>query len=227
MNCRQARPLITDLLDIPQGKEFLQELGTTPTNTGEVFSGLLRATAQVADKLAVIRSVTHGKAAHERGKHSMLTGYRPSPAITYPSMGSVVSHEFGPRQDLPPYVCIPTASEQWLGTGYLSSAYGPFSVGGEPAEEGFQVRDLYFPSDVGEDRMEKRKTLLAVLSNHVTRLAKSFLGVPDLCSYALTDEVATLLTARQSPPPLTDPKTILRSSRTSLLPRPMEKWRKS
>ena len=41
--------------------------------------------------------MTHGEAAHERGTHNMFTGYRPSPALKYPSMGSVVSHEFGPK----------------------------------------------------------------------------------------------------------------------------------
>ncbi len=51
--------------------------------------------------------MTHGEAAHERGTHNMFTGYKPSPALIYPSMGSVVSHEYGPRNNLPPYVCIP------------------------------------------------------------------------------------------------------------------------
>ncbi|MEI9898373.1 MAG: DUF1501 domain-containing protein [Chthoniobacter sp.] len=41
--------------------------------------------------------MTHGEAAHERGTHNMFTGYRPSPAIQFPSMGSVVSHELGSR----------------------------------------------------------------------------------------------------------------------------------
>ena len=58
--------------------------------------------------MTVIRSMTHGEAAHERGTHNMFTGYRPSPALQFPSMGSVVSHEFGPRNNLPPYVCIPS-----------------------------------------------------------------------------------------------------------------------
>ncbi len=31
-------------------------------------------TAQVADKICVIRSMTHGEAAHERGTHNMFTG---------------------------------------------------------------------------------------------------------------------------------------------------------
>ena len=68
---------------------------------GEVFSELWPATASVADKLCIVRSMTHGEAAHERGTHNMFTGYRPSPAIMYPSLGSIVSHELGSRADLP------------------------------------------------------------------------------------------------------------------------------
>ncbi|NUN97714.1 MAG: DUF1501 domain-containing protein, partial [Candidatus Omnitrophica bacterium] len=153
--------------------EYRGELGTVATKSGDVFSSLLPNLAGISDKIAVIRSMTHGEAAHERGTHNMLTGYRPSPAITYPSFGSVVSHEFGPRKDLPPYVCVPSASDPWLGTGYLSSAYGPFSVGGEPADASFQVKDLNLPGGVDPTRMENRKTLLASVDSHFASLEKS------------------------------------------------------
>src|SRR5262245_28045988 len=89
--------------------EYRGELGVVPTKiAGEVFSETLPKTAQVADRISVIRSFTHGEAAHERGTHNMFTGYKPSPALQFPSMGSVVSHEYGPRNNLPPYVCIPS-----------------------------------------------------------------------------------------------------------------------
>ena len=153
--------------------EYRGELGSVATNTGDVFSGQLPKLAAVADKMSVIRSMSHGEAAHERGTHNMLTGYKPSPAITYPSMGSVVAHEFGPRNDLPGYICIPGAGDPFLGTGYLSSAYGPFSVGGEPASDGFQVRDLNLPSGVDAARMDHRRSLLMEVDAHFASLEKS------------------------------------------------------
>ena len=73
--------------------EYRGDLGTVKANTGETFSSTLRRAAKIADKLTVIRSMTHSEAAHERGTHNMFTGYEPSPAIVYPSIGSVVSHE--------------------------------------------------------------------------------------------------------------------------------------
>lgn len=153
--------------------EYKGELGTVKTNTGEFFSRPLKKLAGMADKFAVIRSMSHGEAAHERGTHNMLTGYKPSPAITYPSMGSIIAHEYGGRNDLPPYICIPGASDPFMGTGYLSSAYGPFSVGGEPASKGFKVRDLNLPAGVTPERMEKRKSLLADVDAHFSSLEKS------------------------------------------------------
>lgn len=150
--------------------EYRGELGSVATNTGDVFGGLMQNLAKTADKLCVLRSVTHGEAAHERGTHNMLTGYRPSPAIVYPSIGSVVAHEYGPRNDLPPYIAIPGAGDPFLGTGYLGSAYGPFSVGGEPSEKNFQVRDLNLPEGVDPARMEARRSLLSAVDSHFKEL---------------------------------------------------------
>jgi hypothetical protein len=133
---------------------------------GERFNELLVQTAQVADKLAVCRSMTHGEAAHERGTHNMFTGYRPSPALSYPSMGSVVGHEFGPRNNLPPYICIPNQPNEFAGTGYLSSSFAPFSLGADPASKGFTVRDLKLPGGVDDGRFTRRRRILDAVNDH-------------------------------------------------------------
>ncbi|MFO0263969.1 MAG: DUF1501 domain-containing protein, partial [Planctomycetota bacterium] len=117
---------------------------------GVRFSELFPQMAKIANKTVVCRSMTHGEAAHERGTHNMFTGYRPSPALQYPSMGSVVAHEFGPRNNLPPYVLIPSLPTPYAGTGYLSSSYAGFSLGADPANEGFRVQDLALPGGVDE-----------------------------------------------------------------------------
>ncbi|MFM8708176.1 MAG: DUF1501 domain-containing protein [Planctomycetia bacterium] len=77
--------------------EYRGEMKSIDTKLpGVQFNELLGKTAEIADKITVVRSMTHGEAAHERGTHNMFPGYRPSPALTFPSFGSVVSHEFGP-----------------------------------------------------------------------------------------------------------------------------------
>jgi hypothetical protein len=103
----------------------------------------------------------------------MFTGYRPSPALLFPSMGSVVSHELGPRKNLPPYVCIPAASTIHAGPGYLSSSYAPFSLGDDPARQGFQVRDLNLPGGVDQARFERRLRALEAVNEKFAKSTKS------------------------------------------------------
>ncbi len=154
--------------------EYRGELGSIPTKIdGEVFCQTLPQTAQVADKLTVIRSMTHGEAAHERGTHNMFTGYRPSPALQYPSMGSVVAHEYGPRNNLPPYVCVPSQPNIYAGTGYLSSAFSPFSLGADPANKGFRVQDLNLPGGIDDSRFATRRSMLEAVNAHFRQHEKA------------------------------------------------------
>ena len=154
--------------------EYRGEMGQVATKiSGEVFGDTLAKTAQVADKLTVIRSMTHGEAAHERGTHNMFTGYRPSPALIYPCIGSVVSHEYGPRNNLPPYVCIPNMPTEFAGSGYLSSAFAPFSLGSDPASKGFKVRDLDLPKGVDDSRFATRRSALEAVNAHFQKKEKS------------------------------------------------------
>src|SRR5438874_17899 len=154
--------------------EYRGPLGTVKTKLdGVYFSEMMAKTAQVADKITVVRSMTHGEADHDRGTHNMFTGYRPSPAIHYPSFGSVISHELGPRNNLPPYVCIPSMPNTFAGTGYLGSAYGPFSLGGDPANKEFKVRDLNLPSGIDDKRFAERRDMRAAVDAHFSALEKS------------------------------------------------------
>lgn len=147
--------------------EYRGEMGFVKTKIdGAFFNEHLKRTAELADKITVCRSMTHGEAAHERGTHNMFTGYRPSPALVFPSMGSVVSHEMGVRNNLPPYVCIPSMPTNFAGSGYLSSAFAPFSLGSDPANAGFTVQDLQLPGGVDEKRFNTRRSMLAAVNDH-------------------------------------------------------------
>jgi hypothetical protein len=151
--------------------EYRGILEAIPTNLpGVRFSSHLQKTAQVADRLTVVQSMTHTEVDHSRGEHSMFTGYRPSPALVYPSLGSVTAHELGPRRDMPPYICLPNQGSPFLGSGYLSNACGPFALGADPARPGFAVRDLSLPQGVDEARFAERREWKELIDDHFARL---------------------------------------------------------
>lgn len=154
--------------------EYRGEMKQVETKiSGEYFGDTLAKTAQIADRLCVIRSMSHGEAAHERGTHNMFTGYRPSPALQYPSIGSVISHEYGPRNNLPPYVSIPNMPNEYAGSGYLSSAFAPFSLGSDPASNGYRVRDLALPNGVDDSRFATRRNALDAVNAFFQKKEKS------------------------------------------------------
>lgn len=132
---------------------------------GERFSKYLPKTAGISDKITVIRSMTHGETAHERGRHDMFTGYKPSAALTYPSFGSITSQQLGVRNNIPPYIAVPAIADEYAGTGYLSHSYSPFTLGSNPESPDFKVRDLALPNGISRERFEDRKRILSVVNN--------------------------------------------------------------
>src|SRR3712207_423679 len=90
-------------------------------------------------------------------------------------MGSVVSKELGPVGTLPPYVAVPSSGFAFGcgGSGYLEAAFNPFSVGGDPNNAKFTVRDVTMPEGVTVERFARRRTLLQALDGAFRRLEAS------------------------------------------------------
>ena len=130
---------------------------------GLKISEVLPNLAKMMDRLTLVRSVTSPEADHDRAAHHLLTGYRPSPALAYPSYGSVVARtREAKRGVLPPYVAVPDAP-LFSTSGYLTPAYDPFAVAGDPNAAGFRVRDLTPPDRVTLDRLRRRRTMVQTL----------------------------------------------------------------
>lgn len=128
---------------------------------GIQISELLPRTAAITDQLAIIRSLTSPLGEHGLANHYLLTGYKPSPVLTYPSYGAVLSHvNANVKSLLPPYIAIPE-SRSTAGAGFLGNTYEPFATGGDPSKPGFQVRDLDFFPNVTEQRIGRRREYLA------------------------------------------------------------------
>jgi hypothetical protein len=150
--------------------EYRGPFGVVKTKIpGVVFSENLARTAQIADKITVVRSITGHIPDHEQATYLMLTGYLPTPAIMHPSIGAVVAHEFGPRKDLPAYVGVPRVPVQG-GTGYLSAKFGAFEVGADPGQKDFKVRDITLQKGVTDERFERRQNAREAVENHFRQL---------------------------------------------------------
>jgi hypothetical protein len=122
----------------------------------EVFPEIARR----MDQVTLIRALTSPEADHDRATHHLLTGYRPTPALVYPSYGSVVARVRGSNDStFVPYVAIPTAPI-FASSGYLTPAYDPFEVRGDPSAENFRVRDLTPPDRLTFDRLRRRRTMV-------------------------------------------------------------------
>ena len=120
--------------------------------------------ARHADKYTIIRSATHKLSVHERASYLVMSGHEPLATVNYPSMGAVVSKEMGARNELPPYITIPSMTGLWETAGILPGKYAPFEAG-DPNKPGYSVRDIRLPMDVDWARMERRRSLLAMVDD--------------------------------------------------------------
>ena len=128
-----------------------------PSSTACYFNECLKKTAQVADKITVCRSMTHGEAAHERGTHNMFTGYRPSPALQYPSMGSVVSHEFGVAEQPAALRLHPEHADDLRRQRLPVERVRPVQPrAATRPTRGFTVQDLTLPGGVDDEALHHR-----------------------------------------------------------------------
>lgn len=95
---------------------------------GVQFAENLPKLATVADRLAVVRSMTSREGEHQRATYLMHTAYLPMASVKYPAMGAIVARDL-PRTDceLPSFVRIGPLFNS-AGGGFLGAQYDPFVV---------------------------------------------------------------------------------------------------
>jgi hypothetical protein len=105
-----------------------------PTTVGGMrFAEHWPAVATVADRLAVIRSMTSKEGSHPRATFYMHTGYLPNPSARHPTLGSIVASELAGRRggetgDLPPVVRIGGRGRGDSGAGLLGMQWDPYEL---------------------------------------------------------------------------------------------------
>ena len=137
---------------------------------GFEISELFPRQAKVADKFSIVRSLYHGTGDHFAGGHRMLTSKNlgvsgGNKVGKFPSIGSIVSHQLGPRRrGMPAYASVPVASSIGLRPGYFSgnwlgTQYDPFQTGGDPNKDNFKVQNLNLAAGLSLERLGDRRTL--------------------------------------------------------------------
>ncbi len=138
---------------------------------GEHFPLLARRT----DKLAIVRSMTHGDVNHTTATHYLLTG-QPSPPLgaelrhDWPSMGSVLAKLGRGHGPLPPYVTmrpklqndVPRFVEESHGqtAGWFGQNFDPLVIDADPSRSDYRVGDFSLPAEISTRRLDDRKSLL-------------------------------------------------------------------
>jgi hypothetical protein len=115
-------------------------------------------TAREMNSIALIRSMSQREGEHQRATYFMKTGYLPLGGIRFPSIGSVVASEIGPREfDLPHFVQV---GGRGLGgainSGYLPIQYSPFFVN-NPND---MPANTTLPAGTTQARMDRRLNLM-------------------------------------------------------------------
>jgi hypothetical protein len=127
----QGGPSHLDLFDLkPEAPvEIRGEFRTAKSVDGAYVCEHLPLIAARMKHAALLRTVTSPEGNHDRAAHYLLTGHRPSPAVSYPALGAVSARVLGAEGDLPASVALPRAPKD-VPVSYLGPAYEPF----EPPE---------------------------------------------------------------------------------------------
>jgi uncharacterized protein (DUF1501 family) len=111
---------------------------------GMQFAEHWPSVATVADRLAVIRSLTSKEGSHPRASFYLHSGYLPNPSVRHPTLGSIVASELADDArepgDLPPVVRIGGRGDS--GAGLLGRQWDPYELraaGTSPANTAPQV----------------------------------------------------------------------------------------
>ena len=138
-------------------------------------------TANIMEDVTLLRSATSPLGEHNFGAHYLLTGYKPTPALEYPSLGSAVASIRKNPGILPPNIAIPRFTNNLSGNGFLPPSTQPFAVGGNPQRPDFKVQDLDFFNGLDGTRLQRRRKLTNAFDSFTAETDKaSNVGNPDL-----------------------------------------------
>ncbi|MBI3876183.1 MAG: DUF1501 domain-containing protein [Verrucomicrobia bacterium] len=170
-------------------REIRGELKSISTSVpGLHFGELLPRTARIADRLAVIRSMTTDINSHSTSGYWMLTGYPheskaeslPPGPTDWPSIASVVG-ALKPSARSPfsaavlPEPIVNNPNIPWPGQdgGFMGHTWNPFLFKCDPSAAKFSIDGMILPEGVSDLRLNERVSLLRQVDNHFVQAARS------------------------------------------------------
>ena len=162
--------------------EYRGAFGPIETNLpGVRFCELMPEQARILDKLAIIRSVHHGRNSHDPSSHLTQTGYykegKKGGPNSFPCVGSVTARLRGAnREGMPAYVAVPKAMRNGKAA-FAGQGFNPFETGGDPNKRDFQVDNLGLVDGLTIDQLDDRHRLRQAFDSRQRLLDRS--GVAD------------------------------------------------
>lgn len=150
---------------------------------------LMPKTAELTERIAVLRAMSTNDNAHSSSGYWMLTGRphqpknkenaKPGAPNDWPCLAAVVRHLRPPASSLPGAVRLPeeiwnTGRIVWPGqdAGWLGDHADPWLLTCDPNQPDFHVPDLALPGDIPPLRLDQRRSLLDSLNRHLTSVAE-------------------------------------------------------
>ena len=175
--------------DAPDG--IRGEFTTIATRVpGLRVSELMPSVARLADRLTVIRSMTHSVANHNPAAYLTLTGRTSTRDVAlvgasptdWPALGSLAA-KFRPVENgLPDFVSLPHVITEGVLKcpgqygGLLGQAYDPLLLERDPSEPDFEIPELTLPADLPAVRLADRRALKRLFDGQVRKLDRLPLG---------------------------------------------------
>lgn len=179
------------------GPHHLDTLDPKPTATAEIrgpFDSIETRTpgmrlveefgrlANISDRFALVRSISHTVGEHNAAAYLALTGRLPPPDAKgiiparrsdFPGLGAAVARLRPTPGEIPPYVVapyknmnlkVPTPGQT---AGFLGAAYDPFVIGDDPNARSFHIPSLALQDGISVSRMADRKALMKALDRRL------------------------------------------------------------
>jgi hypothetical protein len=203
-----SQPDLWDLkLDAPSGiRTYFDPIATSVP--GLPFGELIPQVAKHADKLALIRSMTHNNNDHNGAIAHAVMGELPRIVTDFyvsrsdhPGIGGILKKVLGESGDLPAWVVLPrpftTYSPPYKGQsgGFLGPAYDPLMFNKEPkgslSDAPLKLDAIQLGESVSRLRFADRKSLLGSLGQPLALSATERLDKFYEQSFQLLDDAAT------------------------------------